>query len=142
MVWDWLRGLVKGRYALASTVAHDAYNLLIMGTDADAMAKAGNQAAEMGGGVCSVKDGQVQAVISLPIAGLMSDQPVETVAAQADALHRALKDCGCRLNNAFMTFSLLALPVILELRLTDLGLVDVESQTVVPLVIEGDSPAD
>jgi len=132
------RGLVKGfglagRCALASTVAHDAHNLLIAGTDEEAMAKAGNHVAEMGGGICLVKDDQVQAAIPLTIAGLMSDQPVETVAAQAEELHNALRSCGCTLNNAFMPFSFLALPVIPELRLTDLGLVDVASQSLVTL---------
>ena len=132
------RGLVKGfglagRCALASTVAHDAHNLLIAGTDEEAMAKAGNHVAEMGGGVCLVKDDQILASIPLPIAGLMSDQPVETVAEQAEALHDALRSCGCTLNNAFMPFSFLALPVIPELRLTDLGLVDVASQSLVTL---------
>ena len=132
------RGLVKGfglagRCALASTVAHDAHNLLITGTDEEAMAKAGNHVAEMGGGVCLVKDGQILASIPLPIAGLMSDQPVETVAEQAKALHDALRSCGCTLNNAFMPFSFLALPVIPELRLTDLGLVDVAVQSLVTL---------
>jgi len=132
------RGLVKGFglagcCALASTVAHDAHNLLIAGTDGEAMAKAGNHVAEMGGGVCLVKDDQILASIPLPIAGLMSDQPVETVAAQAEALHDALRSCGCALNNAFMPFSFLALPVIPELRLTDLGLVDVASQSLITL---------
>ena len=124
---------LKGCCALASTVAHDAHNLLIMGTDAEEMAKAGNHVAQMGGGVCLVKDDQILASIPLPIAGLMSDQPVETVAEQAEALHDALRSCGCTLNNAFMPFSFLALPVIPEVRLTDLGLVDVATQSLVTL---------
>ncbi len=132
------RGLVKGFglkgcCALASTVAHDSHNLLIIGTDTAAMATAGNHVAEMGGGVCLVKDDQVLASIPLPIAGLMSDQSVETVAAHAEALHQELRACGCTLNNAFMPFSFLALPVIPELRLTDLGLVDVAAQSLVTL---------
>ena len=124
---------LKGQCALASTVAHDAHNLLIMGTDTDAMAKAGNHVAQMGGGVCLVKDDQILASIPLPIAGLMSDQSVEMVAEQAEALHDALRSCGCTLNNAFMPFSFLALPVIPEVRLTDLGLVDVATQSLVTL---------
>jgi len=131
-------GLGKGfglteRCALASTVAHDSHNLLIAGTDAEAMAEAGNHVAEMGGGVCLVKDDRILASIPLSIAGLMSDQPVERVAEQAEALHDALRRCGCSLNNAFMPFSFLALPVIPELRLTDRGLVDVASQSLVTL---------
>jgi adenine deaminase len=132
------RGFVKGfglqgRCALASTVSHDAHNLLVMGTDPVAMAKAANQVAAMGGGVCLVKEDRIAAAIPLPIAGLMSDQPVETVADQVGGLHEGLRACGCSLNNAFMTFSLLALPVIPELRLTDLGLVDVGGQALVDL---------
>jgi len=137
-------GFVRGfglnaHCALASTVAHDSHNLLIMGTDQEAMAKAGNCVAEMGGGVCLVKNDKVEALIPLPIAGLMSDQPVETVAEQAEGLNRALMACGCTLNNAFMTFSLLALPVIPELRLSDLGLIDVESHTLVSLLADADN---
>jgi adenine deaminase len=124
---------VKGCCALASTVAHDSHNLLIIGTDTAAMAKVGNHVAQMGGGVCLVKDNQILASIPLPIAGLMSDQPLETVAEQAETLHDALRSCGCSLNNAFMPFSFLALPVIPELRLTDLGLVDVAAQSLVTL---------
>ena len=124
---------LKGCCALASTVAHDSHNLLIIGTDTAVMAKAGNHAAQTGGGVCLVKDDQILASIPLPIAGLMSDQPVDTVAEQAEALHDALRSCGCTLNNAFMPFSFLALPVIPELRLTDLGLVDVATQSLVAL---------
>jgi len=80
-----------------------------------------------------VKGDQILASIPLPIAGLMSDRPVKTVAEQAEALHDALRSCGCSLNNAFMPFSFLALPVIPEVRLTDLGLVDVASQSLVTL---------
>ena len=133
------RGLVAGfglrpGCALASTVAHDSHNLLIMGTDPDAMALAGNRVATMHGGVCLVRGDNVLAEIPLPIAGLMSAAPVEQVAAHAEELHLKLKDkCGCILNNAFMTFSLLALPVLPELRLTDRGLVNVSTQTFVPL---------
>jgi len=132
------RGFVKGfgltaRCALGSTVAHDSHNLLIIGTDTATMARAGNHAVQIGGGVCLVKDDQTLASIPLPIAGLMSDQPVDSVAEQAEALHDALRSCGCTLNNAFMPFSFLALPVIPELRLTDLGLVDVAAQSLVTL---------
>ena len=135
------RGLVAGfglgpRCAVASTVAHDSHNLLIMGTDLQAMAQAGNRVAKMNGGVCLVHGDEVVAEIPLPIAGLMSPDPVVKVAARADDFHEKLSECGCRLNNAFMTFSLLALPVIPALRLTDRGLVDVAAQAFVPLFLE------
>jgi len=105
----------------------------IVRTGTDAMAKAGNHVVKLGGGVCLVKDNRILASIPLPIAGLMSDQPVGSVAQQAEALHDALRSCGCTLNNAFMPFSFLALPVIPEVRLTDLGLVDVAAQSLVTL---------
>ena len=124
---------LKGRCALASTVAHDAHNLIVVGTDPDAMTRAANRVAEMNGGVCLVRDDQVTAAIPLPIAGLMSDQPVEIVAQQAEDLHEGLRACGCPLNNAFMNLAFLALLVIPELRLTDLGLVDVGEQVLVKL---------
>ena len=134
------RGLVKGfgltsGCALASTVAHDSHNLLVMGTDPTAMARAANRVAEMNGGVCLVRGDAVAAEIPLSIAGLMSTEPVEKVAAQAEQLHYALHACGCTINNGFMTFSLLALPVIPQLRLTDLGLVDVMQRRIVPLFL-------
>jgi len=137
-------GFVKGfglseRCALASTVSHDSHNLLIMGTDKRAMATAANEVVSMNGGVCLVKDDQPQVAIALPIAGLMSDQPVEVVARQMEQLHQALENCGCNLNNAFMTFSLLALPVIPQLRLSDLGLIDVDVFDLVPLLLKVDN---
>jgi len=137
-------GFVKGfglseRCALASTVSHDSHNLLIMGTDKRAMATAANEVVSMNGGVCLVKNDQPQVAIALPIAGLMSDQPVEVVACQMEQLHQVLKSCGCNLNNAFMTFSLLALPVIPQLRLSDLGLIDVDAFELVPLLLKVDN---
>jgi len=137
-------GFVKGfglseRCALASTVSHDSHNLLIMGTDKRAMATAANEVVSMNGGVCLVKNDQPQVAIALPIAGLMSDQPVEVVACQMEQLHQVLKSCGCNLNNAFMTFSLLALPVIPQLRLSDLGLIDVDASELVPLLVKVDN---
>lgn len=128
---------LRGGCGLASTVAHDSHNLLILGTDPAAMAIAGNRVAELGGGIALVRGETVLVDLSLPLAGLMSDRPAEEVACRADALHEALQECGCPLHNAFMTFSLLALPVIPALRLTDLGLVDVAAQAIVPLWVDG-----
>ena len=111
--------------ALASTVAHDSHHMLVAGTDPAAMALAANALAEKGGGLVVVRDGAVRAMVELPIAGLMSDERAEVVAAKAEALLAEYRACGCYLNNANMQFSLLALVVIPELRLSDLGLVDV-----------------
>ncbi len=111
--------------AIASTVAHDSHHMLVVGTDEAAMAQATNALAAQGGGMLVVRDGQVRASVELPIAGLMSDERAEVVAGKAEAVLAEYRACGCRLNNANMQLSLLALVVIPELRISDLGLVDV-----------------
>ena len=113
--------------ALASTVAHDSHHLLVVGTDRNDMALAANRLADVGGGVTFWQDGAEQALIELPIAGLMTDDPAWQVAARAEQLMSAMHASGCELNNAFMQHSLLALVVIPELRISDLGLVDVRT---------------
>lgn len=115
----------RGNMAIASTVAHDSHHMIVVGTCKENMAKAANRLAEVGGGVCVWKDGQELALVELPIAGLMSDSPAIEVAAKADKMVAAMAECGCTLNNAYMQHSLLALVVIPELRISDLGLVDV-----------------
>ena len=111
--------------AIASTVAHDSHHMLVVGTDDAAMALAANALADKGGGMLVVREGQVRAVVELPIAGLMSDERAEVVAQKAEAVLAEYRACGCQLNNANMQLSLLALVVIPELRISDLGLVDV-----------------
>ena len=116
----------EGRMAMASTVAHDSHHMIVVGTDRANMAAAANRLGEVGGGVTVWKDGAEIALVELPIAGLMSDSPAREVAAKADRMVAAMADCGCRLNNAYMQHSLLALVVIPSLRISDLGLVDVD----------------
>jgi adenine deaminase len=111
--------------AIASTVAHDSHHVIVVGTDRDHMAQAVNRLAEIGGGVTVWKDGAEIACVPLPVAGLMSDRPAAEVAAAATRMVAAMAECGCTLNNAYMQHSLLALVVIPELRISDLGLVDV-----------------
>lgn len=115
----------KGRMALASTVAHDSHHMIVVGTSREDMALAANRLGEVGGGITVFKDGQEIALVELPVAGLMSDSPAREVAAKADRMVAAMAECGCTLNNAYMQHSLLALVVIPELRISDLGLVDV-----------------
>lgn len=117
--------------AVASTVAHDAHHLLVVGTDLGAMARAANHVAAAGGGIAVVRGDEVRAFLGLPIAGILSDRPPAEVAAGLDEVARAVVACGCTLPNAIMTMSLLALPVIPALRLTDHGLVDVETGAIV-----------
>lgn len=124
----------QGRMAMASTVAHDSHHMIVVGTDAAQMALAGNRLAEVGGGITLWRDGAELALVELPIAGLMSDRPAAEVARAADRMMQAMRDCGCQLNNAYMQHSLLALVVIPELRISDLGLVDVRTFQAIPVL--------
>ena len=111
--------------ALASTVAHDSHHMIVVGTNKEDMAQAANILKEIGGGLVLVSEGRELARIEMPIAGLMSAERAEIVAAKAGRLVAAMKSCGCNLNNANMQHSLLALVVIPELRISDEGLIDV-----------------
>lgn len=125
---------LKRNCAIASTVAHDSHNIIVIGTDDTQMAVAVNQLVNMGGGQIVVKDGEVIGAVPLPIAGLMSDQPADVVAKQAQTVLDGFKTCGCMMNNPNMQLSLLALVVIPELRLSDKGLVDVSRFEFISLV--------
>ncbi len=124
----------QGDCAVASTVAHDSHHLLVMGTDSESMARAANTLAGTGGGVVVVRGGEVAALVELPVGGLMSDERAEVVAAKSARVMQAMRDCGCTLNNGYMQLSLLALVVIPELRISDLGLVDVSRFAHVPVI--------
>ena len=113
--------------AMASTVAHDSHHMIVVGTNREDMAIAANRLGEVGGGVVMISKGEELALIEMPIAGLMSDERAEIVAAKADILGAAMREMGCTLNNAYMQHSLLALVVIPELRISDVGLVDVRT---------------
>ncbi|MGD2206401.1 MAG: adenine deaminase [Anaerolineae bacterium] len=130
-------GLVKGvglkRGAIASSVAHDSHNIVVIGASDDEMRAAVAAVAGLGGGQVAVADRQVQAACPLPIAGLMSDRPLEEVRDQVEALTEAAHALGCTLPDPLMTMSFLALPVIPTLKLTDKGLVDVNKFDFVPL---------
>jgi adenine deaminase len=125
-----VNGLVSGfgydkACAVASTVAHDSHHMIVVGTSHKDMALAANRLREVGGGVCVFHEGREIALVELPIAGLISDEPAEIVAAKAGSVVKAMQDMGCTLNNAYMQHSLLALVVIPELRISDIGIVDV-----------------
>ncbi|MFK0274339.1 adenine deaminase [Ensifer sp. NPDC090286] len=113
--------------AMASTVAHDSHHMIVVGTNKADMAMAANRLHEVGGGIVVIKEGRELALVELPVAGLMSDQRAEIVAEKAAAIVEAMRACGCRLNNAYMQHSLLALVVIPELRISDKGLIDVRT---------------
>lgn len=122
-----------GRCAVATTIAHDSHHMIVVGTSEADMAVAANYLGEINGGQVVVRDGAVLAAVELPIAGLMSDEPAEIVAEKAAAVLAGFRSCGCNLNNPNMQLSLLALVVIPELRISDLGLVDVNRFDFVPL---------
>jgi adenine deaminase len=123
----------KGSCAVASTIAHDSHNLIVVGTGDNEMAKAVEELVKMGGGQIVIKDGEVAGRVNLPIAGLMSSENAKEVAIKAGSVLRGFKDCGCNLNNPNMQLSLLALVVIPELRLSDKGLVDVNHFKIISL---------
>jgi adenine deaminase len=126
-------GLARGAYA--STVAHDAHNIVVVGVDDADMALCVRRLAELGGGIVVAEGGQIVGELALPVAGLMSDQPLAEVHARMAALEALLREQGVRSEAPFMSLSFLALSVIPELKITDQGLVDVGRFEIVPLSI-------
>ena len=124
-------GLRRGAYA--STVAHDAHNLVLVGVDDEAMACCARRLAELGGGIVVAEAGQVVGELALPVAGLMSDRPAAEVAATLSRLQDRLRERGVTIPAPFMALSFLALSVIPALKLTDRGLVDVDRGRLVAL---------
>lgn len=127
-------GFTKG--AMAQTVAHDAHNLLVAGTNDEDMALAANTLIECGGGLCAVADGKVLSVLPLPIAGLMSDKSAKEVADMNEELAAAWKDMGCVINSPYMTMALMALACLPEIRLTNRGMVDCRTFEFIDLFTE------
>ncbi len=130
-----VQGLGLKRGAIASTVAHDHHNLVVAGADDISMLTAAKAVAQTNGGMAVAQGEQILAQLALPIAGLMSDQPIEVVRQDVDKLLQAAHDLGAPLHDPFMTLSFLALPVIPSLKLTDHGLVDVDKFEVVSLFV-------
>jgi adenine deaminase len=126
-------GLQKG--AIASTVAHDHHNIVVAGADDESMFNAVQAIAATRGGMAAAYDETVLAQLPLPVAGLMSDQPIETVRRQMDEVLAAARQLGSPLHDPYMALSFLALPVIPSLKLTDRGLVDVEKFQLVSLFV-------
>jgi adenine deaminase len=127
-------GLQRG--AFASTVAHDAHNVVLLGVDDQDMAACAMRLAEIGGGIVIAEGGRVVEELPLPVAGLMSDRPLAEVHDRLRSMERRLTEMGVTVASPFMTLSFLALSVIPELKITDRGLVDVGRFELVPLGIE------
>jgi adenine deaminase len=119
------KGFIKGfgikQGAIASTVAHDSHNMIIIGTNDKDMYLAQKELVKSQGGRIVIKDGEVLAKLPLPIAGLMSDKDYEYVTSQSEALNVAAKEIGCKVDDPFMTMGFVSLPVIPELKITDKG---------------------
>lgn len=135
------KGFVKGfgirRGAMASTVAHDAHNLLVVGTNDEDMAIAANALIECGGGMAVVQDGRLLGVVPLPVAGLMNEEKSAAEMGELVAtLERAWEQIGCKMVSPFMTMALIPLACLPELRLTDRGLVDCNKFEFVPLFLD------
>ena len=120
--------------AVGTTVAHDSHHMIVVGTSETDMAKAANQLAKMGGGQIVVRRGEVIGKVDLPIGGLMSNERADIVAEKAASIIEGFKACGGKLINPNMQFSELALVAIPELRLSDLGLVDVNRFELIPVL--------
>ena len=127
-------GLKKG--AIASTISHDSHNLTVVGTNPTDMAVAANMLIESQGGLAAVNEGRVLARLELPIAGLMSEEKPETVAAKLSSFRKTEEQLGLTDYGSMLLIVTLALPVISHARITDKGLFDVDKQTIVPLVVE------
>jgi adenine deaminase len=126
-------GLQRGAYA--STVAHDAHNIVVVGADDESMTACVRRLSEIGGGIEVAEGGQVKGELPLPVAGLMSDRPLAEVDARITQLEAMLRQMGVTMRSPFMCLSFLALSVIPELKITDQGLVDVNRFELVPLTI-------
>jgi adenine deaminase len=129
-----VRGFGLKAGAISSSVAHDSHNITVVGANDSDMAAAANEIARLQGGLVAVKDGKVLAELALPFAGLMSTRSVEEVNQAEKELSEAALSLGCVLASPFMAMSFLSLAVIPEIRLTDKGLVDVNTAKLIPTV--------
>jgi adenine deaminase len=133
------KGFVRGfglrRGAFASTVAHDAHNIVVIGMSDEDMVSCIARVAEIEGGIVVADGERIVAELPLPVAGLLSDEPVDTVLERMDSINGRLKDMGVATSSPLMTLSFLALSVIPSLKITDRGLVDVDRFAIVPLEV-------
>jgi adenine deaminase len=128
-----VRGFGLERGAMATTIAHDAHNIVVVGIDDGDMARAVGRLSETGGGLVVIADRGVQAELPLPVAGLLSEEPFEEVVEASEACLQAARNLGCTFPAPFQTLSFLALSVIPKLKITDRGLIDVDSFQIVGL---------
>ena len=134
------KGFVKGinlkNGAIASSVAHDSHNIIVVGANDKDMIKAFEKVVDMKGGFAVALDDEIIESLSLPVAGLMSDKPLKEVEKMMEKIIKAVKSLGSELKDPFMTIGFLALPVIPQLKITDYGIVDVSKFEIVDLFVE------
>ena len=132
-------GFVKGfglkSGAIASTVAHDSHNMIVIGTNDEDMYLAAVELVKSQGGKIIVQNGKTLAHLKLPVAGLMSDKTALEVQKDIEALDKAAKQIGCKIDEPFMSMAFLSLSVIPEIKITDKGLIDVNSFEVTDLFV-------
>ncbi len=126
-------GLKEG--AIASSIAHDSHNIITVATSSEDALMAVSTVSQSNGGIAAVVGRKVIATLPLPIAGVITDEPVEKVARQLQAVRTAAHDLGCTLEHPYLTMSFMALPVIPSLKITDKGLIDVDEMKIVPIVL-------
>jgi adenine deaminase len=131
-----VRGFGLRRGAMASSVANDCHNLVVVAADDEDGMVAARAVADMGGGIAVASGGELQATIALPLAGLMADREPEVVADELDAVTDVVRQLGCTVPAPFMAMSFVALPVIPHLKLTDRGLVDVDAFAFTDLFVD------
>ncbi len=139
MAVGFVQGFDLDRGALASTVAHDAHNIVVVGVDDGDMARAVQRLREIGGGAVVIESRGVRAELPLPVAGLLSDASLADVVEASEGCVDASRDLGCTVTSPFQALAFLALSVIPSLKITDRGLVDVDRFELVPLAIDTDS---
>ena len=124
------------RGAAASTYAHDHHNLLVLGRNARDMANAANDVIQKQGGMSVSDQGTITGAISLPVAGILSEEPIETLGKEAAAFKSALTAIGYKQDNPIMSMTTLGLPVSPALKVTDRGIIDVKRMAIIPFVKE------
>jgi adenine deaminase len=132
-----VRGFGIKNGAVASSIAHDSHNILVVGTNSKFMAEATNTVISNNGGISAISNTD-KIDLALPIAGLMSDKPAHIVAKQSRDINSFINDMGCELSNPISTLSFMALPVIPSLKITDKGLFDVENNKFIDVIIKED----
>lgn len=131
-----IRGFGIKEGAIASSIAHDSHNIITVATTPEDALMAVSTVSQGNGGIAAVNGRKILATLPLPIAGIITDEPVDKVARKLEAVRKAASDLGCQLEHPFLTLSFMALPVIPELRITDKGLVDAEQMKVVPILLD------